>query len=52
MGNFLAWLETNWFSVVQSTGIIGSILLTALILRHSQRGRRNNNLHVSVASPP
>lgn len=44
MGNVLAWLEANWFSVVQSTGIIGSILLTALMLRRDRRGRRISDL--------
>lgn len=44
MGNVLAWLEANWFSVVQSTGIVGSILLTALMLRRDRRGRKISDL--------
>lgn len=44
MGDFFPWLEQNWFTVVQSTGIIGSILLTAVVLRSDRRTRRISDL--------
>ena len=50
MGDFFTWLETNWFSLVQSAGIVGSILLTALMLRRDRRGRRISDLLTLVVS--
>lgn len=35
-----AWLEANWFTLVQSIGIIASILLTAATMRRDRRSRR------------
>ena len=36
----LAWLDQNWFSLVQSIGIIGSILLATRSMRRERRARR------------
>ncbi len=44
MGVVFAWLEGNWFALVQSSGIIGSILLTALVLGRDRRSRRVSDL--------
>ena len=38
-----AWFQQNWFSLVQSTGIIGSLLLTALALRRNLRSRQTGD---------
>jgi hypothetical protein len=35
-----AWLDANWFTLVQSIGIIASILLTAATMRRDRRSRR------------
>ena len=35
-----AWLEGNWFTLVQSIGIIASILLTTATMRRDRRSRR------------
>lgn len=44
MGAWYSWLEQNWFTLVQSSGIMGSILLTALMLRRDRRTRRVSDL--------
>lgn len=44
MGGIFLWIEQNWFSVVQAGGIIGSILLSVLMLRRDQRTRRVSDL--------
>lgn len=41
---FFAWLDLNWFSLVQSIGIIGSLWLTAAALRGDSRARRVSDL--------
>ncbi|MBL9171419.1 MAG: hypothetical protein JNN07_27045 [Verrucomicrobiales bacterium] len=40
MTEVIAWLEGNWFSLVQSLGIIASILLTAATMRRDRTSRR------------
>ncbi len=40
MTEAIAWLSANWFSLVQSAGIIISILLTAAAMRRERRSRR------------
>lgn len=44
MGALYSWLEQNWFTLVQSSGIIGSILLTGVMLRRDRRTRRVSDL--------
>ena len=34
------WLDTNWFTLIQSVGIVGSLCFTAFSLRMDARGRR------------
>lgn len=41
---FLAWAEHNWFVLLQSAGIIGSLLFTAASLRMDHKSRRTENL--------
>jgi len=36
----LLWLNDNWFSLVQSLGIIGSLIITAIAVRRDTRARR------------
>ena len=43
-GMFLRWLGDNWFTLLQSIGIIGGLLFTGIALRHDARGRRITNL--------
>lgn len=38
------WLEQNWFPLLQSTGIIGGLLFTALSVRRDTRARRAADL--------
>lgn len=40
MREVVAWLNGSWFSLVQSLGIIASILLTATAMRRDRRSRR------------
>jgi hypothetical protein len=35
-----AWLDQNWFTLVQTLGIIGSVCLTAAALRRDARARK------------
>lgn len=44
MGAALAWFADNWFSTVQSAGIIGGLLFAALAARQEARTRRSGNL--------
>jgi hypothetical protein len=41
---FLPWLSQNWFALLQSAGIIGSLLFTGITLRDDVRSRRVGNL--------
>ena len=41
---FLQWLSQNWFTLLQSAGIIGSLLFTGITLRDDLRSRRIENL--------
>src|ERR1044071_448910 len=40
----LIWLANNWFTILQSLGIIGSLLYTGVSLRISAKARRVSNL--------
>lgn len=44
MGAFSAWLDQNWFTLIQSIGIIGSLWLTGATLRRESRARRVGDL--------
>ena len=44
-----AWLTDNWFNLVQTCGIIGSIALTAAALRRDHRARRIGDLLTQTA---
>src|SRR5262245_45305825 len=41
---FFDWLEGNWFTLLQSAGIAGSLVFTAISLRIDARVRRVGNL--------
>jgi hypothetical protein len=41
---FLDWLGQNWFILLQSVGIIGSLLFTAASLREDAKAQRISNL--------
>ena len=41
---FLQWAAQNWFTVLQSAGIIGSLLFTAASLRLDAKARHVGNL--------
>ena len=41
---FLNWVRANWFDLLQSVGIIGSLLFTAISLRIDAKVRRVGNL--------
>lgn len=40
---FLEWASNNWFSLLQSLGIIGGLVFTGLALRLDARVRRESN---------
>ncbi len=44
MAYFESWLEANWFSAVQTVGIVLGLLFTGLSLRRDTRSRRLSNL--------
>lgn len=41
---FLSWAQDNWFTLLQSAGIVGSLLFTAISLRIDSQVRRVANL--------
>jgi hypothetical protein len=41
---FYSWLEQNWFTFLQSLGIIGGLLFTAISLQVDAKVRRVGNL--------
>ncbi|HAB17989.1 MAG TPA: DUF6082 family protein [Verrucomicrobiota bacterium] len=40
MGNWPAFLETNWFNLVQSVGIIAGLIFTAVTIRRDSKSHR------------
>ena len=44
MAAFRDWLTNNWFSLLQSLGIIGGLLFTAISIRRDTAGRRASDL--------
>ena len=40
MSEFFAWAEQNWFGLIQSIGILGSLLLAGAAFRREARARR------------
>ncbi|HAB19275.1 MAG TPA: hypothetical protein PLX89_07195 [Verrucomicrobiota bacterium] len=40
MGNLPAFLESNWFNVVQSVGIVASLVFTAITIRRDSKSHR------------
>jgi hypothetical protein len=40
----LHWVSDNWFTLLQSVGIVGSLLLTTVALRDDAKTRRVGNL--------
>src|SRR5262245_33463143 len=41
---FLGWIADKWFTLLQSAGIIGSLLFTAIELHDDAKSRRASNL--------
>jgi len=48
--NLPGWVAQNWFTLLQSLGIIASLLFTAVSLRADTKTRRVDNLFVINAS--
>jgi hypothetical protein len=44
MGLILLWLRENWFPVLQTVGIIGGLLFTAISIRQATNARRASDL--------
>jgi hypothetical protein len=40
MASFLPWINENWFSLIQSIGIVAGLFFTGVTLRHDLRARR------------
>jgi hypothetical protein len=40
----LLWLENNWFPFLQTVGIVGGLVFTAVTVRQSTRARRASDL--------
>lgn len=48
--SFFGWLGNNWFTLLQSLGIIGGLLFTGIALRRDAKGRRIENLIAITAN--
>ena len=44
MSPLLAWLDTNWFSLLQSLGIAGGLVFTAVTVHRDARHRHVSNM--------
>jgi len=44
VGTTLLWFQDNWFSLLQTVGIIGSLIFTGVSLRQDTNGRRASDL--------
>ena len=44
MAALKVWLEQNWFTLLQSVGIICGLLFTSITIRHDTRARRATDL--------
>jgi len=44
MGAFSSWLDGNWFNLVQTVGVIGSLCMTAEAARREAKAREVENL--------
>ena len=44
MVDFLAWIKSNWFPVVQTVGVIGGFIFTGVTIRQEARARETQNL--------
>ncbi|KKR13591.1 MAG: hypothetical protein UT42_C0044G0010 [Candidatus Falkowbacteria bacterium GW2011_GWA2_39_24] len=40
----MEWIQNNWFNVLQSIGIIASVLFTAYVVRVSNKSKKVENL--------
>jgi hypothetical protein len=40
----LTWLDSNWFSLVQTVGIVGGLIFTASTIRENSKERRMSNM--------
>ena len=50
MGDMVEWLAQNWFTVLSSVGIVGSLLFTAVSLHSETKTRRVANLLAVTAN--
>ena len=44
MDALYVWLDSNWFTLLQSLGIVGGLLFTTATLRRDRKGRRVTDL--------
>lgn len=44
MAAFLSWFDQNWFTFIQTVGIVGGLWLTTKTLRREQRARKLGDL--------
>ena len=44
MGTYFHWLSDNWFPLIQTLGIIGGLVFTALSIRQSTNARKASDL--------
>lgn len=44
MESFLLWFQANWFTLLQTVGIVGGLLFTAVSVRQSTKARRASDL--------
>jgi len=50
MGDMWQWLWENWFNLLSSVGIVGSLCFTAVSLRSETKTRRVANLLTITAN--
>jgi hypothetical protein len=44
MGDFLAWVKNDWFSLAQTVGIVGGLLFTGISCRQAAKAQQTGNL--------
>ena len=44
MDGFSSWIDSNWFNIIQTVGIMGSLLMTAAAANRDSKAREVENL--------
>ncbi|MGA2248193.1 MAG: hypothetical protein ABSH48_24685 [Verrucomicrobiota bacterium] len=44
MANFASWVGNNWFNVIQTAGVIGSLLMAASASNREAKAKETENI--------